>query len=421
MKVSRIVLLSFALTFSHYAYSAEAKEADTKPSVEKEFPYYYKNKGEVNTNLHELPALKKYFTEPGIELNPTNYSIKTPFPAQTPLPYSGTTSYSQATDYILTGYGIVNFVDIEHYQASFDMSSFNPTFLFRYKECLMWETQLEFTINEDSSIDTQIEYAYFDWFIRKNVVFMGGKFLSPIGKFVNTLYLPWLNKLPTSPAGFAEYEAAPQADLGIELRGTGMLSDCFGINYAFFIANGPELAVNNNILEFINSDGFPVDRDHRKIYGGRIGFILLPSFEVGVSGSMGEIGLFIDDFLIENPRDYYTIDVDANFTYCDVDARFEYVQQEVGSQPLSLYPSSAKWEAWYAQLAYKFCDPWELVARYGDFSSPVPEQGEHQFAFGLNYWVSPVIVVKVAYEINDGLEGTLSDANQFIVNFSMGF
>jgi hypothetical protein len=61
------------------------------------------------------------------------------------------------------------------------------------------------------------------------------------------------------------------------------------------------------------------------------------------------------------------------------------------------------------------------VVRYGDFTTPHPDQDLRQWGIGLNYWLTPSAVAKVAYEFNQGEPGTKNNADLFLVQFSYGF
>ena len=85
-------------------------------------------------------------------------------------------------------------------------------------------------------------------------------------------------------------------------------------------------------------------------------------------------------------------------------------------------PEGGKWKTWYAQGAYKFGGAkWEGVLRYGDYSSPHPEQSQKQFAVGLNYLLQPNAIVKISYQFNDGLAGEPTDADLLAVQIAYGF
>ena len=102
--------------------------------------------------------------------------------------------------------------------------------------------------------------------------------------------------------------------------------------------------------------------------------------------------------------------------------RAEYISQEIGSAPLSVAPEGAKWETQYLQGAYKFGQSkWEGVLRYSDFDSPHTDEAQEQWAIGMNYLVTPSAILKLGYESNDGLTGTQTDSDRWLLQVAYGY
>ena len=387
----------------------------SKSAINQEYPFVYKINDMKVTNVQQSTLLKKYFDPSYIPEKALAKNITTSS-------YNITSVSSfQRANFLLSGFAEVSFEKTEGRHSSFGANRFDPIFIASYKDLLIWRSQLEFTIDGQGTTDTTLEYSYFDFHINPKAIIVLGKFLYPGGKFFNSLYLPWQNKLPTAPVGFDENGAAPEADIGLQLRGNFQLSDYMSLNYTIFVLNGPEMVAEIDGPE-MSSLGFPVDVDGHKIIGTRIGYFLIPQLEIGISGSSGKVGLFVNDIMVGEPRDYYLLGTDINFNYRDFDLRGEFIEQHVDSSSPSSFPNSAKWAAGYIQAAYKFLPPhWEGIVRYSNFSSANAGQTQSQWAFGLNYWIAPTILIKCAYEMNQGKEGTFTDANQFLINFVFGF
>jgi hypothetical protein len=83
----------------------------------------------------------------------------------------------------------------------------------------------------------------------------------------------------------------------------------------------------------------------------------------------------------------------------------------------------------YAQLAYrpsrsdiKPLSRTEFVTRYDWLYAPVAAPGgdrERRLAFGVDYWITPAVVAKVAYEIDDKKVG--ENQNAFLLQLGVGF
>lgn len=328
---------------------------------------------------------------------------------------------SELSQVNITGYAAVGFINPAHHHSYFILGNFSPSFIFSYKDLFQFESLLQFTINNNGTTNTTLEYGYLDWFITDNITLLGGKFYSPLGKFVNSLYPDWINKLPSRPVGFDYDEAAPIADVGFQARIVLNLPCDMFLNLNLYIGNGPKLEVFNNNIRFVDSSGFVPDEDGHKVMGGRLAFLPMPAIEIGFSAALGNVGAFnSDDIILDSSRSYSALGGDVNYVSDRLDVRAEYIQQTVGNAFGDI--EGGTWHAWYAQLAYKFsCEKhWEMVARIGDFHSPDSVDSQRQVAFGINYWFSRTIVAKLAYEINRGHDSFTND-NRALLQFAYGF
>ncbi len=139
--------------------------------------------------------------------------------------------------------------------------------------------------------------------------------------------------------------------------------------------------------------------------------------ELGVSAGTSRLALEG-----EGRRSYSVAGFDAAFRRGGFDWRAEYIQQRVGALQASAAPEGGIWKTWYTQAAYRIpSTQWEPVVRFGDFRSPHPDQKLRQWGIGLNYWLAPNAVGKLAYEFNKGEPGTINDADRLLVQFGFGF
>ncbi|GMR09040.1 MAG: hypothetical protein BMS9Abin26_2052 [Gammaproteobacteria bacterium] len=327
----------------------------------------------------------------------------------------------------LAGYGTVGYTDQESSDGSFNTLSFNPIFHYQYKDLFMLEAELEIETEGDGGTAVELEYASIDWLINDYVALVAGKFLSPLGQFRQNIHPGWVNKLASAPPGFGHDGAAPLSELGVQLRGGYMFENHMRTNYAFYVGNGPELESEDGEVHGITAEAFRRDADGNPVWGGRVGFLPVANFEIGVSGATGKARVTTDEALgliaSDPARSYSAFGVDMVYTRKALNLRYEYIRQRVANKSASVIaPMGGTWRAWYAQAAYRFpSTKWEAVARYTDYNSPHAGQEQEQVAAGVNYWFAGNAVAKVTYESNSGLSGTTTDRDRFLVQLSYGF
>jgi len=324
----------------------------------------------------------------------------------------------------LSGYGAASYVNRENGNDEFSGVNFNPIFHFQYRDSILWESELELDIEDDGEIELNLEYSTIDWFINDYTALLAGKFQSPLGQFRQNLHPAWINKLPSAPPGFGHDGAAPEAEVGVQVRGGSPLSRAMHANYAFYVGNGPELEAEEGEIHGIVSEGFTRDVDD-PILGGRLGFLPVTNLEIGFSGALGKATVTENDGaeIEDDPsRDYEAIGADLHYRWRDIEARGELIRQKIDDAPGSLAEDGGRWRAWYLQLAYRLGrSPWEGIARYTDFDSPIPEQRQEQWMLGLDYLIAPNAIVKLGYEFNDGLEEAETDDDRWLLELAYGY
>lgn len=321
----------------------------------------------------------------------------------------------------LAGYASVRFADVESGTSGFDKVKFNPIFHYQYADLILLEAELEVEVEEDGETEVALEYMTIDWLINDYTILLAGKFLSPIGQFRQNLHPDWINKLPSSPSGFDHDQAAPISDVGIQFRGGFPAGRAIKMNYAAYVSNGPIIELNavEGEIEAIESEGSTGNADDEMVFGGRLGILPIPMLEFGVSAAAGDVGPEGEENIL---RDYEVFGADFAYKIGNFDLRAEFVSQKLGSNSASAAPESAKWEAAYAQAAYRFApSKWEAVLRYSDYDSPHNSEDQKQWAAGVNYWFAENAVAKLAFESNDGEPGEVSDTDRWLLQFAYGF
>ena len=340
----------------------------------------------------------------------------------------------------MAGYADVAYVKKEGEDSSFVIGTFSPIFHYQYRDTVMMEAELEFEVGENGETEVALEYMTIDWFLNDYAVLVAGKFLSPIGQFRQNLHPSWINKLATAPPGFGHDGAAPVSDLGLQVRG-GFPMGSMRANYAVYVANGPEINAEAEDdgaggfeyeLDGVAAEGFGVDRDGEKTFGGRIGILPIASVEIGLSAAGGKATVTnieadtsppAGSIEGETPRDYTVYGADFVWFTGNMSLRGEFVKTEVGEATTGVTASEgATWQTWYTQLAYRLPNTkWEGVLRYTDYDSPHASVDQKQTAIGVNYLVTNNFIVKLTHELNDGQENADSDLDLTVLQLAYGF
>jgi len=324
----------------------------------------------------------------------------------------------------LAGYASADFISPENGNSVFT-ANFNPMFHYQWKDRILWEAELAFELQETGETEVELEYSTIDIFLNDNLIFLAGKFLSPLGNFRQNVHPSWINKLPSAPPGFGHDGAAPIAEIGMQLRGGVNVGTNSKITYAGYVGNGPILEGEGGEIHGINAGGFAGDSDGRKVVGGRISYLPFPRLEIGVSSALGDAAVTEDDGLaiLGDPlRDYSVFGFDMSYQWNEFDFRGEYISQDVADSAQSIAPEGGKWATWYAQGAYKFADSkWEGTLRFTDYNTPHPDLSQEQWALGLTYLITPSALIKAAYESNSGLSGEITDDDRWLLQVAYGY
>ena len=329
----------------------------------------------------------------------------------------------------MAGYADVGYTDERSKSGTFDSVRFNPIVHYQYRDLVMLESELELKVTEDGETETGLEYATIDLFPNDYLTIVAGKFLSPVGWFRQNLHPSWINRLPSAPAGFGHDQAAPNADVGLQVRGGFPAFGGFNrVTYAVYVGNGPTLEADGGEIEMIETPGLASDADGKKVVGGRLGvFLAQRRLELGVSGATGKVSVTKNAgaSVSDGARGYRVLGADFTWRPWRLDLRGEYVRQEVDDLASSAYATEGgTWRAWYLQAAYRFRPtPWEVVARYADYDTPHDSKDLTQWALGVNYVFAANIVAKLAYEFNDNPNSgvTPSTDDRMLVQMAYGF
>lgn len=318
----------------------------------------------------------------------------------------------------LAGYSSFNYTSQGSGGDAFDGVKFAPIFHYQYSDIIQFEGELEFSTTETGETEFDMEYAAATLFLNDYMGLQIGKFMSPIGQFVQNQHPSWINKMPTAPLGFGHDGAAPTSNIGAALRGGLPKIGSIRNNYVLFVANAPSFgkAADGDVI--IDATGKTTNGSVAKLFGGRYAINPTGNMEIGVSGSLGE--LTESNTTASTPaRAYSSYDIDFMAKFGNFDIKAELVTQIVGSNANSSLEGGI-WQAWYTQVSYLFgTSHLEPVLRYSDYHNP--ESKRKQMAAGLNYLFANNIIAKAAYEYDiDESDSSLND-QRFLMQLAFGF
>lgn len=345
------------------------------------------------------------------------------------------TVQSGSNQFIVTGFGYAMFEDHRGSVSTFS-AGVNPLILWKIGDRLIFETEFEVQLNskeDGGGTDFGMEIANLSYLVNDNLIIGGGLFKTPLGIFNERLESKWVNKLPDRPLPYDDAVGiAQEASVGIFAKGA-FRTGAGDLNYAVYVSNGPSLNTdgdNPGSLDFENN----IDENDSKAVGGRIGWIPLPYLELGYSIQWAKV----------NPSGFENVHaltqaVDLSYvrTYPQIkgqiDFRAEWVLANIDNATYVVDGNASRFNndrnAGYLQIAYrptqvegKFLKNLEFIFRYDrlNVSKSAPNGGyEQRYTFGIDYWLNPSTVVKIAYECDHKQVGDSSDA--FFIQGAMGF
>ncbi len=329
----------------------------------------------------------------------------------------------------LAGYGDVTYVATDNANTNV-VSRFVPIFLFQLSEKIHIESEIEFSINELGETEVEMEYADLHYFLNDNTTISAGKFLLPFGQFGQNLHPSWINKLPTVPGIYGRGANGAMRALIPMMNDTGInVSNVFKVGTGklftdFYVVSGPrEETIGEGTS--INGPGPEVafeskkgDNNGQSAFGGRIAYAMLPEIEVGYSYYSGA-------YNADGSLRYTMTNFDASWigTYANVRGEYITTTTEGYLEEDNNRVHDFERDGWYVQGAWQarqlgqaWLNPVELVLRKSKISKI---DGADRTTVGINYWLEPSTVLKVAFE-DTSLDTGYSDSRAF-VQLAFGF
>jgi hypothetical protein len=279
-----------------------------------------------------------------------------------------------------------------------------------------------------------VELADISYDVNDYLTIGGGLFEVPFGQYHNHFDPPWIDKFPDDP--LAEDALGPISEVGFFAKGV-IPSGTTRWTYDVYGANGPNLIVNDpNAAGQLNFNDY-TDINNNKAVGGRLGFLPHNDVELGYSiqySKPSPHGFENVDALLQ------AVDLHWKPLVRQLGGQFDFTTEWIWSDLTSATydPTGAdgfgpdrfnnRRDGGYASVAYRPTEfgnqvvrNFELVGRYDtlDSSTAAPGGGrESRYTIGIDYWFTPYIVAKTAYEIDDKHVGT--DQNAFILQLGVG-
>ena len=304
--------------------------------------------------------------------------------------------------------------------------TFEPLFLYRLNDWLLFEGTIEANFPAGSSADFQSPVADAHIFLNDYMEVVAGIFDQPFGDFDEAQSPVWVNRFVSAPLPYGAEAIVPPNDVGVQLRGGiqwGTLGQDF--DYTTWVSNGPSYdntLPKHVVGEIINPVNNIALNSNSKTFGARFRFFPFP-----LDANLGrlELGASTLDGKWRNSLAYNSWGVDFAYEKGNLQARGEYL--EAYRELPAGSPSADNRQGWYAQVGYflnglrvphepdeisRYVDKLELLARYsgvnqraivGDEISTVPALGSNgsgsiftpharEVALGLDYWFAPSIV-----------------------------
>lgn len=345
----------------------------------------------------------------------------------------GPQTSAQEIKSVVTGYGTTGYdTQIEDSLQHNFSASFTPVGLFKTGEDFLFEGELDIEL-DGTSTRTTLEHAQIHYLGLERVQVTAGKFHVPFGLWKHQF---WINKMPSPPLlyghahGGVAHEALLPIFLDVGVKGMGKVSiGSWGmLGAALWASQGPAQPAeahddthdgDGGHGHEVESSDIPqvaygvnyADNNRNKMVGGRLRLMSARNFMIAVAGFSAKYDA--DDRLRISGAN---VSIKWQPGLYDLRGEGILLQQDVHHHS---EVESVRRGGYYVQGTRRV-GAYEPVVRWSHL--PVSE-GLHghaqarkrQVAVGLNYWFSPSVPVKIAYEW--GLDGSDSVRVQWAFGF----
>lgn len=334
------------------------------------------------------------------------------------------------TNFLLAGTAYTFFTAPAHANSTFG-TVIDPVFLWRYGDNFLFEMKLDIQLSKCNT-NIALIYATADYILCNEIIVRAGKFSLPLGLVWEKMTTGWINKLPNLPPPYNPRALAltPAADVGVDIRGAFEAGYWFGwgceegipavIAYDVWVGNGPEEADNGDI----ELDCAYGDNNYNKSFGSRIGLRPQPFREIGFSAMRAQWNNnHLAGIISSRKRLYYdAFAIDLNWRLTEISKLMgEYIwtgRQTTKNARLHIHKGRIFQTGWWLQYSrflnelegtfclgckdHPFWSNLEFVTRAGQVDSDIRGLSGRQLSFGLNYFIENTLILKGAYDINQG-------------------
>jgi mono/diheme cytochrome c family protein len=349
---------------------------------------------------------------------------------------------------VILGDGAITFTNL---QKASSPSTFNavvsPLFLWEPTDRLLVTAAFDLTIGTDttgvSSTGVNVNIADASFIVNDNLIVGGGLFVVPFGQYHNHFDPPWIEKLPDAPLPFGGSAIGPSSEVGIFAHGAAPIT-CLHppfsspkVVYDAYLSNGPQLIANDPAAAgSLNFSDF-TDLNNGKAVGGRIGFLPIPSIETGYSVQYSQAAPsgFHKAYVLLEAADLNCVQLcrplggvittRAEWIWSNTQRLTYDPNGSLGFGPLNF---SNYRDGGYGEIAFrptlsenKFLRNLEFIYRYDFVRVPMQAPGgdtEQRHEFGVDYWLTPSWVLKVAYAVDH--RKVAPSENLFFVQLGFG-
>jgi hypothetical protein len=441
--MKRLTLVLAIMLSSSAAIAQEPAATQPAPITREEYERLLRDQAQMREELNQLKA-QKAATAPSENQAPASQPVTQEDLQDVQNQIDKITSQVHSalpgTEHlVIAGDAAIGFINEQKTNSTFS-AVVSPLILWQPTDRLLFEAAFDFGVLTDptngSSTDANLTIADASFALNDYLIVGGGLFVVPFGQYHNHFDPPWINKLPDDPLAFGDRGIAPGSEVGIFARGAAPVLTNSKVVYDIYLTNGPQLITNDPAAAgSLNFQDF-TDLNNGKAFGGRIGFLPTPDIEAGYSFQYSQTSssgfhhhayALLQAFDLNVRRDVNSVGMfrlHTEWVWSSVE-RETFGGGSSGFGPISF---SNYRTGGYAELAYrptyspnKIIANLEGVVRYNLLRTPLSAPGgdhEQLWEFGIDYWISPSAVLKVAYEIDDKKVGP--DQNIFAVQFGIG-
>jgi hypothetical protein len=339
----------------------------------------------------------------------------------------------------IAGDAAVGFTTQKGTKSSFN-AGVSPLILWRPTDRFLFEAAFSIGIQTDntnsSSTSFDLGLADASFIVNDYLLVGGGLFTTPFGRYHNHFDPPWVNKFADDPLAFGGSAIAPAHAVGAFARGAIPISTT-KVTYDLYVSNGPNLITKDPATAGqLNFNDFS-DLNNSKAVGGRIGFLPNANMEMGYSILSAQVNpdgfgttyalLQAVDFSYKQTIDplYGTVDFRTEWVWSNVDRATYDSNGKLGFGPLNFKNDR---DGGYVQVLYRptksdieVVRNLEFGVRFDRVASSLASPGgerENRFTLAVDYWITPTIVMKTAYEFDDKKAG--ENQNAFLVQLGIG-